>query len=142
MVVLLEEHPLEHLGALVPVARNEARALAEVPEDRAGLGERAAVVEDEGGDPEGRVQLTEELGPVRAIRDVDCAPLERKAEMGKKQPHLVAVARDGAVVQEHLDDHIGRGLAWRDAVGGSACRIPTTSARCQALATPPRLEPR
>ena len=46
-VVLLEEHPLQHLGTLVRVIRNESRAFAEVPEDRARLAERPSVVEHE-----------------------------------------------------------------------------------------------
>ena len=47
VVVLLEEHPLQHLRALVAVVRDEPRPLAEVPEDRARLGERPAVAEHE-----------------------------------------------------------------------------------------------
>jgi len=47
VVVLLEEHPLQHLSALVRVVGHEACALAEVPEDRARLAERAPVVEHE-----------------------------------------------------------------------------------------------
>ena len=47
VVVLLEEHPLQDLRALVRGLRHETRALAEVPEDRARLRERPPVVEYE-----------------------------------------------------------------------------------------------
>ena len=47
VLVLLEEHPLERLRAVVAVLRDEPRALSEVRDDRVRLRERAAVVEDE-----------------------------------------------------------------------------------------------
>ena len=56
VLVLLEEHPLQHLRPLVAIVGDEARALAEVPEDRARLGERAPVVEHERRHAERRVQ--------------------------------------------------------------------------------------
>ena len=51
-VVLLEEHPLQDLRTLVRIGGNEAGAFSEVPEDRAGLAERTAVVEHERRDAE------------------------------------------------------------------------------------------
>jgi hypothetical protein len=33
VVVLLEEHPLQHLRAVVPILRNEPRAFGEVPQN-------------------------------------------------------------------------------------------------------------
>ena len=59
--VLLEEHPLEHLRALVAVLRHEARPLAEVPEDRARLGKRPSVVEHERRHSEVGVEPAEHL---------------------------------------------------------------------------------
>jgi hypothetical protein len=107
VLVLLEEHPLEHLGPLEPVVGNERRALAEVPEDRPRLAERPAVVEDERGDPQGGVQVAEHLLPVRAVDDVHRPPLVRDPEVGQEQPDLVAVARDRAVVEQHAASLVG-----------------------------------
>ena len=47
VVVLLEEHPLQYLCALVRVVGNKARAIAEIPDDRARFRERPAVIEYE-----------------------------------------------------------------------------------------------
>ncbi len=102
VVVLLEEHPLEHLRALVSIVGHEPRAVGEVPEDCARLGEGAAVVQDQGRNTERRVLPAEQLGPVRTVGNVHVPALVRDPEVRKEQPNLVAVARDRAVVQEHL----------------------------------------
>ena len=52
MAVLLEELPLQHLGALIRVVGHELRPVAEVPEDGVRLRERTAVVEHERRDAE------------------------------------------------------------------------------------------
>ena len=101
VVVLLEEHPLQHLCPLVGVVRDEARALAEKPEDRAGLAERPAVVEHERRHAQRRVEPAEHLRPVGAVDDVERPPLVRDPEVREQQPNLVAVAGDRAVVEEH-----------------------------------------
>src|SRR5262249_37729156 len=100
-VVLLEEHPLQHLRPQIPVFWDEARALAEVPEDRSRLAERAAVVEHERRHTQARIELAEQLAPIRAVGDVDGLPLVGNAEVREQQPHLVAIARDRAVVEQH-----------------------------------------
>src|SRR5207248_8674566 len=64
-------------------------------------GERRAVVEHERRDAQRRVEVAEHVAPVRAIDDVDEAPLVVEAEMREQQPRLVAVAGDGIVVEEH-----------------------------------------
>ena len=69
VLVLLEELPLQHLRALVAISRDVLGAVAEVPEDRVRLGERAAVVEHERRHPPRRVEVAEHLGAVRAVDD-------------------------------------------------------------------------
>ena len=122
--VLLEEHPLEHLRAVVPLLGHETRFLPEVPEDRSGLGDRPAVVEDERGHAEIRVQVTEDLGAVGAIDHVELAPLVRDPEVRQEEPHLVAVARDRRVVEEHA--------ATLPAAAAAACSRPGHVASCHA----------
>jgi len=61
VAVLLEEHPLQRLSPLIGVGGHVRRALAEVPEDRARLRQRATVVEHEGGDAQRGVQRAEYL---------------------------------------------------------------------------------
>ena len=101
MAVLLEEHPLEHLRALVRVVGHVRGPVPEVPEDRVRLPERPPVVEHERRHAKRRVQLTEKLLAVRPIDDVDVLELVLDPELRQKQPHLVAVARDRRVVEEH-----------------------------------------
>ena len=109
-LVLLEEHPLEHLRPLVAILGDEARSLAEVPEDRPGLRQRAAVVENERRHAERRIELAEQLVPIRPVDDVDCPPLVCHAEVREQKPHLVTVPRDRTVVEEH------RSRLWQTAV--------------------------
>jgi hypothetical protein len=101
VAVLLEEHPLQDLRAVVRVRGDETRPLREVPEDRTGLRERAAVVQHERRDAEIRVQAPEHVGAIRAIHDVEVAPLVLEAEVCEEEAHLVAVARDRRVVEKH-----------------------------------------
>ena len=61
MLILLEELPLKDLGALVRVVRHVRRPVAEVPQDRVRLAERAAVVEHERRNAEAGIQITENL---------------------------------------------------------------------------------
>src|SRR5689334_7820458 len=103
MAVLLEEAPLQHLGALVGVVRQIGGAVGEVPEDRVRLRERAAVVKDERRHPESGIELPDHLRPVRAVDDAHLLPLVLDAEMREQQPDLVAVAADLTVVEEHRD---------------------------------------
>src|SRR6202042_2161757 len=87
-------------------------ALTEVKQDRAGLAERAPVVEDQRRNPERRVVVAEQLATAGAIEHVDLATLVLDPELGEQQPDLVAVARDGRVVEEHQ-----RRIMWPGAAG-------------------------
>ena len=113
MAVLLEELPLQHLRALVRVVRDELRPVAEVPEDRVRLGERTAVVEDERRHAEPGVEVAEELLAVRAIHHRHVHGLVPEPEVGEQEPHLVAIAGDRRVVEQHVDSVVGRGYAPR-----------------------------
>ena len=111
MAVLLEELPLQHLRALVRILGHELRPVAEVPEDRVRLRERAAVVENERRNAEARIQLAEHLGAVRAVDDRQLHGLVLDPELREQKAHLVAVARGRRVVQKHVDSVVGRGYA-------------------------------
>ena len=94
-VEVLEELPLHDLRAFVGVGRHVLGSVTEVPEDRVGLSKRPAVVEDERGHPQRRVEITEHGRAVGAIEDAQLPPLERDAELGQEQADLVTVAGDG-----------------------------------------------
>jgi hypothetical protein len=83
------------------VARHEARSFPEIPENGSRLGERTAVVEHKRGYPKGGVEASEKLWPAGAVDDVDGATLERNPEVREQQPHLVTVARNRTVVEDH-----------------------------------------
>jgi catechol 2,3-dioxygenase-like lactoylglutathione lyase family enzyme len=119
MAVLLEEHPLQHLGALEPILRQVWRSLAEVPEDRTRLGEWAPIVQDESRNPQSRVQRPQQLETARAIDDADLLARVLHAEVGQQQPDLVAVTGDLRVEQQQI-------CGWRlraRVVSPSAARI-------------------
>jgi len=101
VLVLLEELPLQHLRTLVGVVGDVGRPVAEIPEDRVRLRERPAVVEDERRHPPGGIEIAENLGAIRAIDDAELVQLEREAEVRRKETHLVTVARDRRVVEQH-----------------------------------------
>ena len=100
-VVLLEEFPGQHLRDLVGVVRHEARPPGQIPEDRARLAQRPAVVEHERRHAQRRIEIADDVGAVGAVDDVERAALERQAEVRGQQANLVAVARDGRVVEDH-----------------------------------------
>ena len=101
MAVLLEELPLQHLGALVGIVREVLRPVPEVPENRVRLAEGAAVVEDERRDAEPGVQLSKELRTVGALDHRDLLRLVLEAEVREEKSNLVTVARDRRVVEKH-----------------------------------------
>jgi hypothetical protein len=109
VVVLLEEHPLQNLRALVRVIRDERRAVAEVPEDRVRLRQRPPVVEHDRRHAQSRVQPAEEVRSVRAVDDVHVAPVVWDAEVREEKANLVAIARDRTVVEQHRYPHGGDG---------------------------------
>ena len=110
-LILLEELPLQDLRALVGVDRDELRAVGEVPEDRVRLGERASVVEDERRHAQPGVEVTEDLRAVRAVDDRQLDRLVLEAELREEKPHLVAIARDRRVVEQHVDSVVGHDYA-------------------------------
>ena len=112
VAVLLEEHPLEHLGAREAVVGEERRPVGEVEEDGAGLGQPAAVLELEHGDAAVRIDREEFRRAGLALEDVLLDQPERAAELRQQQPDLVAVSRRQVVVQRQ---HVRR-LARVDAV--------------------------
>ena len=83
MGVLLEEHPLQHLRAVVSILRHEPGAFPEVPEDRSGLGQRPPVVENERRNAEVRIEPTEDLAAIRAVDDVEITPVVRQRQVGE-----------------------------------------------------------
>ena len=94
VVVLLEEHPLQDLRALVPVRGTKSVPLAEVPENRAGLRERPAVVEHERRDAERRIEAAEQVGVERSTTST-VRRSYGNPEVRQQEPHLVAVAETG-----------------------------------------------
>jgi hypothetical protein len=129
----LEELPLEHLCALVGVGRHVLRRVPEEPEDRVRLRERTSVVEDERGHAQSRVQGAEQLLPVRAIDDRDVDGLVLEPEVGEEEPHLVAVARDGRVVEKHTRSLRDRpsGLSSVFTRQAAVTRRPARRAECR-----------
>jgi hypothetical protein len=122
VLVLLEEEPLQHLRALVPVGRHPGRVVAEVPEDRVRLGERPPVVEHDRRYPPCRVELVELVTGRRAVDDLDLACLVGDAEVREQQPDLVAIARDRAVEEDHplsAAPKSGRRWSFRKTPSGS-----------------------
>ena len=66
-----------------------------------GLRERAAVIEDQRGHAQRRVQLAEDIHAVGAVDDAQLTSLVRQAEVGEDQSHLVTVAGDARVIEQH-----------------------------------------
>ena len=91
----------QDLRGLVAVVRHEARSPTQVPEDGARLAQRAAVVEHERRHAQRRIEIADHVAAVGAVDDVERAALERQAQMRRQQADLVAVARDGRVVEDH-----------------------------------------
>src|SRR5262245_48102524 len=102
VAVLLEEHPLQGLGALEGVPRHVRGAVAQVPDDRVGLRQRPPVVEVEHRHPQRRVALAEHRLAARAVDHVHLAALVVDAEVREQKADLVAVAGVVRVVEEHV----------------------------------------
>ncbi len=155
-VVLLEEHPLQGERVLVVVLRREARASCQIPDDRAGLAQRPAVVEDQRRHAHRRIEITDDLWPVGAIDDIERTALEWQAEMRGQQADLVAIARDGRVVEDHAAtipprrpsrsfgnalEHALRGMAtrrWRGAPSAATGSRRAAWRRTRSAAPRPR----
>lgn len=94
VAVLLEEQPLQHLGASEPVVGEVAGAVGQIPEDCVGLRQCTPVIENESRYAQGGIEISEELDATGAVDDVDLMPLVWHAELGEQQPHLVTIAGD------------------------------------------------
>src|SRR5262245_21325172 len=91
--VLLEEHPLQRLGAVEAVLRPQRRAAGEVPEDRVRFRDIAAGRDLEQRNLTARV-LGQELGRVTlALEDIDLFESIWITQVGEREPHLVTIAR-------------------------------------------------
>jgi hypothetical protein len=101
VLVLLEEHPLQHLGALVGVVGQVAAAVGEVPEDRVRLGQRPPVLEHHRRHVERRAEAAQHRRSIRVVDNRQLLPLELDAEQAKDQANLVAVAGNRVVVEQH-----------------------------------------
>jgi D-cysteine desulfhydrase len=101
VLVLLEEHPLQHLGALEGIVGEVAAAVGEVPEDRVGLGERTTVLEHDRRHGERRAEPVEHRSSIRAIDDRKLPALELDPQQAEDQANLVAVAGGWVVVEQH-----------------------------------------
>ena len=100
-VVLLEEFPGQDLRDLVGVVRHEARPPGQIPEDRARLAQRAAVVQHERRHAQRRIEIADDVRTVGAVDDIELAALEGQTEVRRQQANLVAIAGDGRVVEDH-----------------------------------------
>jgi hypothetical protein len=99
VVVLLEEHPLQDLAALVAIIRQVGSALGEIPDNGVGLAQEATIFEPQDGDPQSGVLTGEEILAIAAIRNADRDALVRQVEMRQHQANLVGVARGNVVIQ-------------------------------------------
>ncbi len=87
--------PLEGLGPLPRVVRQQLRTLGEVEQDRIRLGEAPSVGPFQQRNPVIGI-LLQELGRARlALEDVELDALERKAELGQKQLGCSSTGRTG-----------------------------------------------
>ena len=90
--VLLEEHPLQRLGARDAVFRRQRRSAGDVPEDGVGLGEMAIRRDLQQRHLAVRI-FREEFGRAAfAFEDVDLDELVRNPEPRQRKADLVAVA--------------------------------------------------
>jgi len=103
-VRLLEEEPAHDLSPLERVVGQVGRALGEVEQDRVRLGQEAAVVGLEHRRRPGRIDRRVLAGQRVAVEDVDLDALVRETEVRQEQPHLVAVAGGGVVVETQVGE--------------------------------------
>ena len=91
--VLLEEHPLQCLGAFDPIVGRQRRAAGDVPKNGVGFGEVAARRHFQQWHLPVWIFL-QEIGCVAfAFQDVDLDQPVRRAELRQSEPHLVAISR-------------------------------------------------
>src|SRR5450631_56038 len=92
VTVLLEEHPLQRLGAAPTVGGQQERIFAQVPEDRVRLGERASIVEFEHRNAAIRV-LGKKIGLARgSVMKPVILECELHTELTRGESDLVAIA--------------------------------------------------
>ena len=91
--MLLEEHPLQRVGAIHAVIGRKRRSLRDVPEDRIGFGEIAAGGQFEQRHLSARI-LRQEVGRAALpAQDVDLDRIVGHVEQRQRKANLVAVAR-------------------------------------------------
>src|ERR1700722_17839201 len=91
--VLLEEHPLQRLGAVEPVVGREIGAAGEIPQDGAGFGKEPARASFEQRHVSARVPRQEVRRARLTLENVDLDHAIGSAELREGEPHLVAIAR-------------------------------------------------
>src|SRR6185369_15439272 len=91
VAVLLEEHPLQYLGARDFVSGQERRALGEVPKDGVRLRQIRAIVELERRDSAVRVALQEFRRARFAGVEIDFSPIVALTELREQQTNFIAV---------------------------------------------------
>src|ERR1700719_3205119 len=92
MTVLLEEHPLQHLGAAPTGGGQQKRILAQVPENRVRLRERSSILEFEQRNPAIRI-LRKKVGLARgSVMKSVILESELHAELSRGEPDFVAIA--------------------------------------------------
>ena len=111
MAVLLEELPLQHLGAQARLAGQQVAAIGEEVENGVGFPQAGAILELQHRHLAVGVHR-QELGGLRlALEDIDLAPLVRQAKQVQSQLDLVAVAGQSIAVDGvHAHLLIGPGL--------------------------------
>ena len=102
MIILLEEHPAQHVGAAEVVLRHQRRTVAKV--EAGGIALRDEALADlEHGNAAVRIDADEELGSPRlTLQYVIFPPLDRNPEQSRRQPDLVAVSGLGIFVEDQL----------------------------------------
>ena len=107
--VLLEEHPLQRVGAIDAVLRRERRADGDIPENGVGLGEIAIVADLEQRHLTGWVLGQEVRGAALAAQNVHLDRFVRQVQQGQRKADLVAVARALHRIElVHSEDDSGR----------------------------------
>ena len=121
--VLLEEHPGVDVRALDAIVRQQGRALGQVEQDRAGLGDRRAVLGLEQRRAAGGVPGQVGVGLRVAGEDVDRDALVRDPELREQHPDLEAVGR-GREVVESDHERVKRAAAAGCETGAAAKPLP------------------
>src|SRR5262245_58676087 len=131
--VLLEEHPLHRLRAIIAVFRAQPRSAGEMPEDRIRFGNEAPRRDFEQRSLAVGI-LGHELGSsALAFQAVNLLEMIGQAQLCKRQPDLVAVARSLHRIERiHRQRLAPRQRAWTSTLhyDTSAAMLRCQSCRC------------